>query len=300
MDISVLIVSYNVKEYIISCIESIYKHSKSKLSFEIIVVDNNSEDGSQLELKKKFSKILLIENDYNAGFSVAVNQGVKKCKGKYIFLLNPDTLFLEDSLFKLFQKNEKNEKVGAIGPELISKDGMRQQSFWRDPTLTNTILSITHLDFLNYKKNYKNSKFKEGAIVDTLSGGAFFVSREIFNKLNGFDSDLFWMEDVDFCIRLRKIGYKVYFYPRTRIIHFIGKSAEYNYKVAISNQLLSKIKFFKKNHSFSKYFTISCIIFIVSLFKTILFGIIALSSKKNKKKFYAYLYTVRAVVDYES
>ena len=119
MNISIVIVSYNVKEYIISCIESIYKHSKARLSFEIIVVDNNSEDGSQLELKKRFSKILLIENDYNAGFSVAVNQGVKKCKGKYIFLLNPDTLFLEDTLHKLFQKNEKNEKIGAIGPESL-------------------------------------------------------------------------------------------------------------------------------------------------------------------------------------
>ena len=283
MNISIIIVSYNVKEYIISCIESIYKHSKARLSFEIIVIDNNSEDGSQIELKNKFSKILLIENDYNAGFSVAVNQGVNKSKGKYIFLLNPDTLFLEDTLFKLFQATEKNKKIGAIGPELVSEKGIRHQSFWRDPTLINTILSITHLDFFNYKKNYKSTHFKYLKTVDTISGGAFFVSRKIFNKLNGLNAELFWMEDIDFCIRLRKIGYKVYFFPLSKIIHFVGKSAKSNYKVAISNQLLSKIKFFKKNYSFSKYFIILSIIFVVSLVKAILFGIIAFFSENNNR-----------------
>tara|TARA_Y100000768_G_C23981447_1_gene686046 strand:- start:575 stop:1477 length:903 start_codon:yes stop_codon:yes gene_type:complete len=296
MNISIIIVNYNVKEYIISCIESIYKHSKSDLTFEIIVVDNNSKDGSRSELKNNFTNISLIENNYNAGFSVAVNQGVRKSIGKYVFLLNPDTLFIEDSLYKLYNAAEKNDKKGAIGPELISNNAVRQKSFWRDPTLISTILSVTHLDFLNYKKNYKDKVLEKQALVDTISGGAFFISREIFNKLNGLNPNLFWMEDIDFCIRLRNAGYYVYFFPLTKIIHFIGRSAKKNFKVAVSNQLLSKIKFFKKNHSFLKYLIILLIIFLVSLVKTALFGICGLFSAIHKKKFLAYFNTLQLII----
>ena len=129
MDISVIIVSYNVKEYIISCIESIYKHSKSNYNFEIIVVDNNSKDESVNSIKKEFPEISFIKNDYNAGFSKAVNQGAKISKGKFLFILNPDTLFIEDSLFKILNEAQNKEKLGAIGPALISLNEKTQQSF---------------------------------------------------------------------------------------------------------------------------------------------------------------------------
>ena len=215
-------------------------------------------------------------------------------------MLNPDTVFVEDTLDKLIAVAKNQKEFGAIGPALINENGTMQQSFWKNPSLANTLLSVFHLDFLNYNKNYRNKKFEDFSIVETISGAAFFLKRDIFKELNGLNEKLFWMEDIDFSIRLNKAGYKTFYFPLTKIIHFSGKSAETNYKVAISNQLLSKIKFFKKNHSFSKYFTISCIIFIVSLFKTILLGIIALFSKKNKKKFYAYLYTLQSIVDYES
>ena len=99
MDISVVIVSYNVREYIISCIESIYKHTSQKIEFEIIVVDNNSSDQTIESVLKKFSEVNIIENGYNAGFTIAANQGAKNSIGKYLFL-NPDTRLDEDSLKK--------------------------------------------------------------------------------------------------------------------------------------------------------------------------------------------------------
>ena len=229
MDISVIIVNYNVKEYIISCIESIYKHSKSNFSFEIIVIDNKSEDGSVKKLKKEFPKITLIENNYNAGFSKAVNQGIKKSQGTYLLILNPDTLFIADSLFKILNEAENQEKLGAIGPALISNRRIVQQSYWKDPSVLNTILSIYHLDYFNFNKNYKYEKFGITTKVNCISGGALFVPRKNFTMLNGFNENLFWMEDIDFCIRLRKKGYNVYYSPLTKIVHFIGKSAETNY-----------------------------------------------------------------------
>ena len=148
MDIYIVIVNYNVKEYIISCIQSIYKHSKSNYSFEIVIVDNNSRDGTNDALIRDFPKISLIKNKYNAGFSCAVNQGVKICQGNYILILNPDILFIEDALGKLMNAASNQKKLGAIGPALVDKSGALQQSFWRNPSTINTLLSIFHLDIL--------------------------------------------------------------------------------------------------------------------------------------------------------
>lgn len=295
MDISLVIVSYNVEEYIISCIQSIYKHSKSNYSFEIVVVDNNSQDGTVNRLKKEFPKIALIENDYNAGFSIAANQGVKKCQGKYLLILNPDTLFVEDCLAQLIRVAQNQKNLGVIGPALISEKGNIQQSYWRYPSMLNTILSISHLDFINYYKNYKNKKFNDISKVDTISGGAFFLPKKVFIKLNGFNENLFWMEDIDFCIRLKEIGCNTYYFPLTKIIHFIGKSAEKNYKISISNQLISKIKFFKTHHSKFTAFIILCFIFIISIIKSALLLIVSPFSSIYRKKFVAYTYTIRSI-----
>ena len=160
MDISVIIVYYNVEYYIIPCIKSIYKHSLSNLDFEIIVIDNNSRYGSVNSLKNNFSEVKIIQNDENIGFSRAVNKAFKYCNGKYILILNPDTLFVDDSLNKLFKVAESLKDFGAIGPRLISKNMEHQLSFWRDPSVFNVFLSLTHLDVFNFK-NYRN----EGLLI---------------------------------------------------------------------------------------------------------------------------------------
>ncbi len=296
MDISVVIVNYNVKEYIISCIQSIYKHSKSNLSFEIIVIDNNSQDGSCEKLKKEFPQISLIRNNTNAGFSVGVNQGVKVSKGKYIFILNPDTLFVEDCLSKLIKVADNYEKLGAIGPSLITETGSIQQSFWKKPSIINTILSISHLDFLNFHKNYGFKKFNSTKRVDSISGGAFLVLKKVYNKLKGFNENLFWMEDIDFCIRAKKMGFEILYSPLTKIIHLSGKSAEKNIRVVILNQLISKIKFFKYHHPKIEYFIILISILMISLIKSLIILLISPFSKLYRKKLIAYLYTVRSIL----
>ena len=295
MDISIVIVNYNVKEYIISCIQSIYKHSKSNYNFEIIVIDNNSKDGSVNSISKRFPKISLIENNYNAGFSAGVNQGVKISKGKFLLILNPDTLFVEDSLSIILKEAKNKEKLGAIGPLLISKNGNIQQSFWKDPSIFNTILSITHLDYFNFNKNYKYEEFGITSKVESISGGALFVSRKNFNDLRGFNKNLFWMEDIDFCIRLRKKGYSIYYSTLTKIIHFTGKSSQENYKVAISNQLLSKIKFFRIHHSKLSANIVLFSVLFISLIKLTMLLFISPFSLLYRKKMVAYLHTIRSV-----
>ena len=295
-DISIIIVNYKVKEYIIPCIESIYKHTSKSLRYEILVIDNNSNDGSIDAIKSQFSEVKIYQNTENIGFSKAVNQGAETAIGKYIFILNPDTKLIEDSISILFTFLEKNETVAVVGPALVTESGIKQQSYWKEPTLINTILSIYHLDFLNYKKNYRNEIGDKTILVDSISGGAFFVQRDVFQNLNGYHPNLFWMEDIDFCTKVRKLDNKIIYYPETKIIHYGGKSAEKNLHIAISNQLLSKIKYFKLHHSGIETIILTVAILFIALIKSILFLIVFPLGSNYRKKMIGYLSVIKGIL----
>ena len=295
-DISIIIVNYKVKEYIIPCIESIYKHTSKSLRYEILVIDNNSNDGSIDAIKSQFSDVKIYENTENIGFSKAVNQGAETAIGKYIFILNPDTKLIEDSISILFTFLEKNETVAVVGPAIVTESGIKQQSYWKEPTLINTILSIYHLDFLNYKKNYRNEIGDKTILVDSISGGAFFVQKDVFQNLNGYHPNLFWMEDIDFCTKVRKLDNKIIYYPETKIIHYGGKSAEKDLHIAISNQLLSKIKYFKLHHSGIETIILTVAILFIALIKSILFLIVFPLGSKYRKKMIGYLSVIKGIL----
>ena len=295
MDVSIIIVNYNVKKYIVSCIESIYKHSSLKVNFEIIVVDNNSQDGSAEFIKTKYPKIQLIENDSNLGFSIACNQGFRISKGEFVFFLNPDTEFIEDSLLLLLKEAKEIRNGGIIGPSLISVNKKINRSYWKNPSLTNTILSIVHLDFFNFRKNYYFKKKNKTFTVDTLSGGAMFIKSNIFKKLKGFDENFFWMEDIDICKRAVEKGYTNFHTLCTSIIHLSGKSSIKNYKVAISNQLISKVKFFKKHHGETSSKVILFVIIMISIIKVIIYLILFPFSNTFREKLKAYLHTLKFI-----
>jgi len=295
MNVSIVIVNYNVKEYIVPCINSIYKYSKSKYTYEIIVIDNNSVDGSIETLKNKFSKVKIIANNQNVGFSKASNQGAKQSRGENILFLNPDTLFVEDSLEKLIIESEKRNCKGIIGPKIVDQVGSTQQSFWRYPTIFNTIISLLYLDFLNQRKNYKNIALDRATRVDSISGCGLFISKKLFNKLDGFNEIFFWMEDIDLCLRSNMLGENVIYYPLTKIKHISGASSQKNYKITILNQLNSKIKYFKIHHSKTSSLIIQFFILAISTIKIIFFLFFSLFSKKFKIKLSAYLSAIKAI-----
>ena len=291
IDISIIIVNYNVQEYIISCIESIYKHSTEKIKFEIIVIDNDSFDDSVNQISSIFPDVRLIKNNLNIGFSKAVNQGAVKAKGNHILILNPDTLFIENSLKKFLKALKASKNIGAIGSLLLDENGYTQQSCWKDPSLINTILSLFHLDFLNFKKNYNIGELSKFTEVDTLSGAVIFIRRNLFLDLGGFNENLFWMEDIDLCVRLRNYGLKNYLLPGNRIVHFAGKSASKNYEFSISNQILSKLKYFKIHSSLSIIIFLYLAIIINILLKLMFLCFLTPFSNTYRKKFYAYVKT---------
>jgi len=295
MDISIIIVNYKVRDYIVSCIDSIYKHSSLKYKFEIIVIDNCSNDGSIEAIKDQFPEVSIIKNNINIGFAKAANQGAEIAKGKFFLILNPDTLFIEDTLFNIMSSLEEGIEPAVIGPMLLSEFKKLQQSFWKKPTLINTILSLYHLDILNYKKNYSHKRIDEIFNVDSISGAVFFTQSKIFKLLRGFNENLFWMEDIDYCVRAKKLGYKIYYLPKVKVIHYQGRSIRRNIKVALSNQLLSKIKFFKIHHSRVSTFILFCAILFISIIKSILFLIISPFNSVYREKMMAYLYAIYSI-----
>jgi len=295
-DISIIIVNYNVKEYIIPCIQSIYKNLNNHLSFEIIVVDNNSKDESLKEIKSKFGQVKIIQNKINLGFSKGVNKGFKESNSNSILVLNPDTLLIDSSIKKIFSKIKRDSSIGIISPALYGGNYKIQQSAWKTPSLLNTALSVIHLDKLNFSKNYIFKKNKYPLTVDSVSGAAFITRASIFKKLNGFNSDLFWMEDIDYCKRVSMEGYKIIYDPEAKIIHLGGKSAEKNYKAAISNQLLSKIKYFNIYKKASSGMLLRFLILWVSLFKFLVFLSLSFFSKKYSEKSKGYYLVLRSIV----
>jgi len=245
-DISVVIVSYNVWDYIKPCINSLF--AQKGVIAEIIVIDNKSADGTVGRMKNEFPQVKLIINNDNKGFSGANNQGIAATTGTYILLLNPDTeLKQQDILFKLKQSLDNQNSDGIVVPSLSNTDGSYQPSFWPIPGIKELLLELFHF----YKQGNKNKPSKP-IFVESASGAALFFKKQMIDEIGMLDEDMFWMEDMDFCYRVRKAGKKILYDPSINIIHHGGKSST-NYSIVIPNQVISKIKFYKKHGSLFQF-----------------------------------------------
>jgi len=289
--VSIVIVNYNVKELLIHCIESIYKYNLTNVPIEIIVVDNNSSDDSCKVLKDRFQDVLLIENKYNAGFPKANNQGFSIAKGDFIFMLNPDTEFLEDSLNIILEYFKDNSSVSIVAPMLLNSDGSRQLSVWRNPSLKYVFYETNYLNFLLKRKNYLDFDYSLPFQAETFSGAAIFFKKEVLTQIGDLDEKMFWIEDVDFCYRASNAELECVYLPTTKIKHHVGQSAKKNYNISLSNQIFNKIKFFKKHYSIINYILVLLLSFYHVIFKIILFGFLSPFNVIYFRKFKAYLYT---------
>ena len=234
MKLSIIIVSYNVKDYIKQCIRSIYRSDLSKDSFEIIIIDNDSHDGTVNDIKSSFDKISIIENNLNEGFSKAVNKGIKKANGEFICLLNPDVIINENTFSTLINYLESNKNIGCIGPKIINVDGTIQHSCKRSfPTPLNALFRLFSLDkifpksefFGKYNLTYLDiNKIHK---VDAISGAFMIFNKAIINQVGCLDEDFFMFgEDIDFCFRIKEKGYDIVYNPETEIMHYKGESVK--------------------------------------------------------------------------
>ncbi|MEK7167612.1 MAG: glycosyltransferase family 2 protein [Patescibacteria group bacterium] len=245
MKLSIIIVSWNVKGLLKKCLESI------KEDFEIIVVDNNSKDGTKEMVEKDFPEAKLIKNKKNLGFAKANNQGIQEAKGDCILFLNPDTEILDGTLEKCLK--EMDTGIGILGCKILNPDLTIQPSVRRFPTFLNILLILSKLPkFFHFKSldHYlaKDFNYDKSQEVDQVMGAFMMVKKEVLDKVGMFDERFFlWFEEVDFCRRAKRNGFKIYYLAEAEIIHYGGQS--FGQEMKLKNQwrfFLSALKYFLK------------------------------------------------------
>jgi GT2 family glycosyltransferase len=232
MDISVVIVNYNVLYFLEQCILSV-KAAATNLKVEIIVVDNHSTDGSCDLLLKKYPEVVLIQNKNNVGFSKANNQGVSIAKGNYVLILNPDTVLGEDTLNKIFEFAKTKNNLGALGVKLIDGSGKFLPESKRGiPTpqvAFNKLFAISSKRTGKYYAAHLTEN--ESGVVAVLVGAFMFLKRSIYLEVNGFDEAYFmYGEDIDLSYKILKKGYQNYYFAETTVIHYKGESTKKDIK----------------------------------------------------------------------
>ncbi len=233
MKLSIIIVNYNVKAFLQQALESILKSTRD-IESEIFVVDNHSVDGSVELLQEQFPQVTLIVNADNLGFASANNQALAKARGEYVWLLNPDTLVQEDTALKLIQAMEADPQIGLLGCKILNDDGSLQLACRRSfPT---PWVAFTKL--LGLAKLFPQSKWfarynlthldpDQAYEVEAISGSCMFTRRQALDTVGQLDETYFmYGEDLDWCYRFSKAGWKVFYTPETSIIHYKGESSK--------------------------------------------------------------------------
>jgi len=237
-DVSVIIVNWNAKEYLFKCLKSIFKTTKN-IILQIIVVDNNSSDGSVEMLKKEFPNVEIISNSKNVGFATANNRGIKQSRGKFLLFVNPDIEFYPNSLnLMLNHLKSLPPYVGAVGPQIIYKDGDIYPSCWKFPSLIAEFWGRVKL-----KKIFPRSKislqrkrvfYEQPRYVEVVSGACVLIKKSILKKVGYWDEDYFlYYEDDDLFYRFKKNNFKVVYYPPAKVYHYGGRSTSQNIRSAI-------------------------------------------------------------------
>jgi GT2 family glycosyltransferase len=253
MDLSIIIVTWNSQEYIRNCLDSIFL-SSGNFSSEVIMVDNGSSDQTAEIVEEFYPQVNLIQNKTNLGYAKANNQGLEEAKGEYILLLNPDTQVLEDALFLMYELMEQNPKVGALGPKLLNPDKSVQPSCREFPTFSTLVWEFSGLSrlfprsktFGRWRMGYFD--FDKAREVDQPMGSCLMLRKETLENVGIFDENFeIFFNDVDLCYRIKKSGWKIYFYPEAKVIHHKGASTRKAKARMIWLSHLAFYKFFKKH-----------------------------------------------------
>jgi GT2 family glycosyltransferase len=237
MNVSIILVNYNTCKLLINAIDSIYRHTHT-LDFEIIVVDNNSNDTSVKMLKDYYPEIILIENSRNIGFGLANNKGIKISKGKYNFLLNTDTYLVTNAvnLFFDFMEKKENANIAVVGGQLYRANGDQCVSWGYFPNFKLFVKGSFWRHF--YKEDFYKSEVLnliysddiEPYEVDYVSGANYFVRSEILNIVGGFDKCFFlYFEETELTLRIKRRigGVKIMIFPKAKIVH-LGQASNLN------------------------------------------------------------------------
>lgn len=272
--LSIVIVNWNTETDLKNCLSSIFQHT-TKYCYEIIVVDNASQDDSVSMTKELFPDVIVKQNSTNLGFAQACNQGIAISKGLYILFMNPDILVINDSINNLLEFAKSRQNAYILGCRVLGPDKKLQQSCFMFPS----ILNILVWGFCLHRLFPDNRFFgrqdmtwwnaNDERQVEVVKGCFLLVRRELFSKIGLFDEDYFlYAEETDLCYRCDKAGYDILFTPSAEVIH-IGKQSTMQKPFNMKLQLFKSYSlFFKKHQSKLKYFVASFLILLFVMLRT--------------------------------
>lgn len=294
MKLTVIIINYNTRELLHTCLQSIFRQTQN-IDFEIVVVDNNSADGSREMLLQDFPQVATIFNDENRGFAAANNQGIRQAKGEYILLLNSDTEVLEGAINKSAAFMDAHHEAGIVGCKLLNSDGSLQpscesfpelrdyffESFYFDRIFPKSkIVGRFHLTWFDYSRTQQ---------VDQVMGAFLMIRKKTIDQIGLMDENFFfYAEEADWCYRAKQAGWQTCFFPGAEAIHHGGGSAD-----SISAKMLvqlheSRFRFYRKYHTPPAAFVAGMILAMGALKRIFLWGFLAIfntfhNPKKAKK-----------------
>lgn len=257
MQVSIIIVNYNTKGLLENCIRSIIKTTK-EVTYEIIVVDNNSTDGSPDMVQNLFPHIRLLSNKENIGFSCANNMAYRSSKGDHLLFLNSDTLIQDGAIEEMIDYLNTHPQVGIVGPKILNPQQQPTRSYMRFLDLKKLFLGSKYFKILvdveEYRIHFPFYDYASVRQVPWLSGACMMVKRNIFEEAGLFDEHYFlYLEDMDLCLQVSKLGYHIVYLPSAAITHVFGGSSSGRVENLIQLHKNSMAYYFKKNFPITHY-----------------------------------------------
>jgi N-acetylglucosaminyl-diphospho-decaprenol L-rhamnosyltransferase len=288
-DLSIIIVSFNTREILTDCIQSVIEYTKD-LNYEIIVVENDSKDGSKeriKELSKKYPQVKLIDAKANIGFGRANNLGTKSAKGEYLLFLNSDTLVFDNAIKESLDHLKKIPKTGVYSCRLLNADKSVQASGGHFPTLGNVFAWQLFIDDLPFVGRLipsfhpQLSSYDRNRQMDWVTGAFMIIPKKVFDEAHGFDENIFmYTEEMELCYRLHQLGYQTIFQISPSIIHLGGASGGSVF--ALTSEVKNMLYFWQKHKPSWQLPLIKAFFFIGSLLRLLIFGIIKGDEKARR------------------
>jgi GT2 family glycosyltransferase len=261
INLSYIIITYNSADFIGNCLNSIARQQSNEITSEVILIDNASKDLTVEIVRKKFPQVILRENRENVGFAVAVNQAFSLSKGEHVLLLNPDTILKDDFTGELFSFINSTPDASITGVKIVDENNKHHPSSWKKISLLTTIVET--LFPYNISIKLVTEKPDEPSRAENVSGACMHIRRDVFEAMNGFDERFFlYYEEIDFCRRANKTGYRVYYNPYIEVVHFAAKSSSNDRKAFFFNLYHSKLLFIRKHYNYPFYI----VVFVLVLF----------------------------------
>ncbi len=270
MRLSIVIVSWNTREVLSACLASLESELERLApdSVETFVVDNASSDGSPEHIRRRFAWVKLVENDENVGFATANNRAIVESSGEFVLLLNPDTKVMDGAISSLIEFMSSTPDAGAAGSHLLNPDGTLQISSWPAPTLSRELWRLLHLDSVRSYAEYPASTWTVDAPqpVDSVQGASMILRRKALEDVGLLDAQYFmYTEEIDLCLRIRNAGWRVYWVPRSRVVHYGGQSTQQVASEMFLQLYRSKIVYFRKHQGSLAARAYKAVIFVTAL-----------------------------------